>query len=64
MYQIYMLLEIAIGGELFTHLRGEGKFGADKGALYAAMVTSAFSYLHARKIAHRDLKPENLLFDA
>jgi len=26
------------------------------------MVTSAFAYLHARKIAHRDLKPENLLF--
>lgn len=32
--------------------------------LYAAMVASAFAYLHARKIAHRDLKPENLLFDA
>ena len=31
--------------------------------LYAGMVTCAFGYLHARKIAHRDLKPENLLFD-
>jgi len=31
--------------------------------LYGSMVTSAFAYLHARKIAHRDLKPENLLFD-
>ena len=27
------------------------------------MVSSAFAYLHARKIAHRDLKPENLLID-
>jgi len=61
--QIYMLLEVALGGELFTHLRTENKFPVEKATLYAAMVTSAFNYLHARKIAHRDLKPENLLFD-
>ena len=61
--QVYMLLEVALGGELFTHLRSEVKFPVDKATLYAAMVTSAFSYLHARRIAHRDLKPENLLFD-
>ena len=28
------------------------------------MVTSAFGYLHVRKIAHRDLKPENLLIQS
>ena len=61
--QIFMLLEVALGGELFTHLRSETKFAQGKAALYAGMVCSAFSYLHARKIAHRDLKPENLLFD-
>ena len=61
--QIYMLLEVALGGELFTHLRNEIKFEPSTAVLYAAMVTSAFAYLHARKIAHRDLKPENLLFD-
>ena len=32
--------------------------------LYAAMITSALGYLHARYVAHRDIKPENLLFDA
>ena len=62
--QVYMLLEVALGGELFTHLRSESKFSQEKAVLYAAMVCSSFSYLHARKIAHRDLKPENLLFDA
>jgi len=61
--QVYMLLEVALGGELFTHLRTEGKFPLEKATIYAAQVTSAFAYLHARRIAHRDLKPENLLFD-
>ena len=28
--QIYMLLEVALGGELFTHLRGEVKFDVEK----------------------------------
>jgi serine/threonine protein kinase len=77
-----MMLELALGGELFTQLRSVGKFdeqvcvpqflpspdfmrphALQTGILYAAMVTSSFAYLHARKIAHRDLKPENLLFD-
>merc|ERR1719238_1752640 len=38
--QVYMLLEVALGGELFTHLRSEVKFPVDKATLYAAMVTS------------------------
>jgi len=61
--EIYMLIEIALGGELFTLLRSAGKFEEDHACLYASMVAAAFAYLHARKIAHRDLKPENLLFD-
>ena len=61
--QIYMALELALGGELFTQLRSVGRFDEHTACLYAAMVTSAFAYLHARKVAHRDLKPENLLFE-
>ena len=61
--QVFMLLEIAQGGELFTLLRSHGRFEEPPACLYAAMVASAFAYLHARRIAHRDLKPENLLFD-
>ena len=52
------------GGELFTRLKTVGKFDDLTGRLYAAMVASAFAYLHARQIAHRDLKPENLMFSA
>jgi len=58
-----MLLEVAMGGELFSRLRECGKLEEPDARLYSAMVASAFSYLHSRDIAHRDLKPENLLFD-
>jgi len=61
--QVYMLLELALGGELFTQLRQNVRYSEETARLYSAMVSSAFAYLHARKIAHRDLKPENLLFD-
>jgi len=62
--QVHMLLEVALGGELFTLLRQSGHLAPAQARLYTAMVASAFSYLHARQVAHRDLKPENLLFDA
>ena len=58
---VFMLFEPALGGELFTLLHAKGTFGEGTAQMYTAMVTSAFNYLHARKIAHRDLKPENLL---
>jgi len=62
--QVMMLLEIVPGGELFSRLRRVGKLSPQATAIYAAMVVSAFGYLHSRRVAHRDLKPENLLFDA
>jgi serine/threonine protein kinase len=61
--EVFMLLELVQGGELFSLLRQNVRFDESQCMLYAAMVTCAFGYLHARKIAHRDLKPENLLFD-
>jgi serine/threonine protein kinase len=62
-YQVYMLLEFAVGGELFFHLKQAGCFSHEDTAIYGAMVVSALTYLHSKKIAHRDLKPENILFD-
>ena len=62
--EIYMLLELALGGELFSVLREKNHFDEGQSRFYAACVCSAFSYMHDRKIVYRDLKPENLLFDA
>jgi hypothetical protein len=58
---IYFVLELLQGGELFTHLRDRGKLSEQDGRFYAATVVSAFATLHAKKIAYRDLKPENLV---
>lgn len=62
-YNIYFVLELLQGGELFTHLRARGKLSEQAARFYAATVVYAFSTIHAKKIAYRDLKPENLVMD-
>jgi protein kinase A/protein kinase X len=60
---VFMLLDYACGGELFTLLRREGRFSNDVGLFFAVEIILAFEYLHSSDIAYRDLKPENLLID-
>ena len=65
---LHLLLDYVPGGELFTYLgtltQRKKKMPESQARLYAAMITSALAYLHARYVAHRDIKSENLLFDA
>ena len=61
--ELYMLLELSLGGELFTRLRDYHRFEESTARFYAASVVSAFAHLHDLSIAYRDLKPENLLLD-
>ena len=61
---IYMLLEYAIGGELFTYLRRAGKFSVADTKFYASEIVLALEYMHSMNIVYRDLKPENLLLDS
>ena len=60
---IYFVLELLLGGELFTHLRHRGKLSEQSTRFYCATVVYGFLTLHAKKIAYRDLKPENLVMD-
>jgi len=60
---VYMLLELCNGGELFTLLRAHICFPERTAQFYAGSVACMFEYMHSRGIIYRDLKPENLLID-
>ena len=59
-----MIMEYAIGGELFSYLRKVTRFCQYTTIFYAAELVLALEYLHSYDIVYRDLKPENLLIDA
>jgi serine/threonine protein kinase len=61
---VYFLLELALGGELFTFLRKAGRFNEKSAKFYAAPVILAFELMHSKSIVYRDLKPENLILDS
>jgi len=64
MYRVYFLLDVCLGGELFTILRRRRYFNEPTSKFYAACVVEAFDYMHGQRIIYRDLKPENLVLDS
>ena len=61
--RLYYVMDFLNGGELFTHLRKEGKFSEERAKFYAAEILAALDCLHQHGIIYRDLKPENVLLD-
>jgi len=61
---LYMLMEVAPGGELYHQITEHGYFSPGRGRFYCGCVTLALRHLHQQNIIFRDLKPENLLLDA
>ncbi|CDW51748.1 serine:threonine protein kinase 6 [Trichuris trichiura] len=59
--RVYLVLEYAAKGELYSRLNEAGKFSEDLTANYMAQVVDAVNYLHKKKVIHRDLKLENIL---
>ncbi|XP_047580831.1 serine/threonine-protein kinase H2 [Lutra lutra] len=60
--RVYMVMELATGGELLDRLMTQGSFTEQDAVRILQMVADGIRYLHALRITHRDLKPENLLY--
>ncbi|KAJ3826408.1 kinase-like domain-containing protein [Lentinula raphanica] len=60
---VYMLLELAAGGDLFDKIAPDVGVGDDVAHLYFNQLLAGMAHIHSKGICHRDLKPENLLLD-
>ncbi|XP_069322365.1 serine/threonine-protein kinase H2 [Eulemur rufifrons] len=60
--RVYVVMELATGGELFDRLIAQGSFTEGDAVRILRMVAEGIRYLHTLQITHRDLKPENLLY--
>jgi len=58
---IYLVMELVTGGELFDQIVSRGTYSEADAANVIRQILEAVEYMHENGIAHRDLKPENLL---
>lgn len=59
--RVYLILEYAQKGELYTSLKQHGSFDDKTAAAYIYQLIDALLYCHQRNVIHRDIKPENIL---
>ncbi|KAH6582865.1 hypothetical protein BASA61_008276 [Batrachochytrium salamandrivorans] len=60
---LFMVIDLMLGGDLRFHLDRIGVFKEDMIRLYAAEISCGLAYLHSKNIVHRDLKPDNILLN-
>ncbi|KAG0280684.1 hypothetical protein BGZ96_001465 [Linnemannia gamsii] len=59
---VFLITDLAEGGELFEQLLQKGCYTEGDAARLVREILLGVEYLHSMEIVHRDLKPENLLF--
>lgn len=60
---VYLVLDLMIGGDLSYHIKCRGCFTLQETKYYIARTLLGIAALHDLNIVHRDLKPENILMD-
>jgi len=58
---IYLVMEMCEGGELFDRIINKGHFSEKEARFTFLQIIQALNYCHSNGICHRDLKPENFL---
>jgi len=58
---LYLLLDLATGGELFDRIAIDEGCSEPAARYYFRQLLRGVSFCHAKGVVHRDLKPENLL---
>jgi len=61
--ELFFVMDLCTGGELFFHLVQNRKFDEGLTKFYMTELLMGMEYLHERDIVFRDLKPENILVD-
>ena len=61
---LYLVLEYAGGGELFTKIATQGKLSEKVAKRYFKQIMEAVKFCHNLYVCHRDIEPENILLDA
>ncbi|PFH47274.1 hypothetical protein AMATHDRAFT_67963 [Amanita thiersii Skay4041] len=61
---MYMLMELAAGGDLFDKIAPDIGVGDEVAHLFFSQLLAGMTHIHSMGVCHRDLKPENLLLDA
>lgn len=59
---IYIIMDLCEGGELFDKISSVGHFTEQVAAELFKNMMNAVNYCYDRKICHKDLKPENFMF--
>ena len=59
---IYLVMDLCSGGELFEKISSVGSFNEHEAAKMFRQMMSSLSYCFVKKICHKDLKPENFMF--
>lgn len=60
--QVYMVLELCSGGELFDQIVEAGHLTEKQAASITQQISRSLAYMHGQYVCHRDVKPENFIF--